>query len=260
MIFRALVGLLLGAMIAMVAHRHGAFSRRGAAAAVATAVVCTAAGWTWGYVLIAFFVTGTGLSRFRESVKRARTRSVVEKGGKRDAAQVFANGGVFAAAAAGSIVFPSSSWVVLGAGAIAASTADTWATEIGTLSSRPPRSILSREQVPPGTSGAVTAQGLAATLAGAAFIALVTFLSGWGATAACAAIAGGIGGSLVDSLLGATLQTRRWCASCETGTERAAHVCGTLTTPAGGIPWLDNDAVNAISSLGGAAIGALCLL
>lgn len=235
-------------------------SLSGIVAAVAIGVACTAAGWTWAFVLIAFFVTGTGLSRFRESVKRARISSVVEKGGQRDAAQVFANGGVFAAAAVGSILVPASAWVVLGAGAIAASTADTWATEIGTLSPRLPRSVLSGEEVPPGTSGAVTARGLAATLAGAAFIALVTFLCGWGTAAACAAIAGGIGGSILDSLLGATLQARRWCASCDTATERGVHVCGTLTTPTGGIPWLDNDAVNAISSIGGAAIGALCLL
>ena len=193
-------------------------------------------------------------------MKRARTSSVVEKGGERDAAQVLANGGVFAAAAIASIIIPSDAWPVIGSAAIAASAADTWASEIGTLSAHYPRSIVTGQPVAPGTSGGVTAAGLAASAAGAGFIALVTFLSGWGLPAVCAAIAGGIGGSLLDSILGATVQAKRWCASCDTATERAVHTCGTATTPTGGIHWLDNDAVNALSSLSGALIGSVCLL
>src|SRR5688500_4990183 len=257
---RLVAGFTLGAIIAVVAHRHRALSRSGALAAVVTAAACTAAGWTWAFLLIAFFLTGTGLSRFRESVKRARTNSVVEKGGERDAAQVLANGGVFAAAAIASIIDPSDAWQVIGSAAIAASAADTWASEIGTLSAHDPRSIITGRPVAPGTSGGVTAAGLAASVAGAGFIALVTFLSGWGLPAVCAAIAGGIAGSLFDSILGATVQTKRWCASCEIATERAIHICGTATTGIGGKDWLDNDAVNALSSMLGALIGALCLL
>jgi uncharacterized protein (TIGR00297 family) len=215
---------------------------------------CVAAGWAWGALLIAFFVASSALSRFRAAQKEARTIAVVAKGGERDAAQVLANGGPFALAALGALLHPSPLWWAAGAGALAAATADTWATEIGTLVGHPPRSILTGRVVPAGTSGGVTLVGTLASLAGAAFLALLVAAVGWGGTTALATVAGGFGGALADSLLGATVQARRWCDRCDRGTERDVHDCGFPTRAAGGVPWLGNDAVNALSGLVGASL------
>ena len=235
-------------------------TRDGAAAAAIVGIACAAAGLEWLLVLTAFFVSGTVLSRLGETRKSLKIESIAAKSGPRDARQVLANGGVFAAAAIGSIVAPSAAWTVLGAGAIAASAADTWATEIGTLSSVGPRSILTWREVPPGTSGGISVTGTIAALAGAVLVALVAGIAGWPTRAGYAAILGGLAGSTVDSLLGAGLQAKLWCNQCGMETERQVHVCGTGTTPRGGIAWLDNDGVNALSSLAGAATGALFLL
>jgi uncharacterized protein (TIGR00297 family) len=257
---RLLAGLGLAVSVALIAWSRRALSLSGAIAAVAVAAVCTAAGWSWASLLIAFFLSGTGLSKVGEREKRSRTSGVVEKGGERDAWQVLANGGVFAAAALAGVIWPSGIWQVFGAGALAASTADTWATEIGGLSRSTPKSIVSMRAVEPGTSGGVTWLGIWAALCGAMFIAAFAHVLGWSLRAVCAAIVGGFFGALVDSLVGATLQARRWCTQCERGTERAVHVCGTMTAPSGGIPWLNNDFVNALSSVAGALIGLSCLL
>ncbi len=256
---RVLGGIVVAIAIALIARNRNVLSISGAAAAVIVAAACVAAGWGWGIILIAFFLASTMLSSVGGQAKRLATRDVVDKGGARDAWQVLANGGPFAAAAIASIVWPSHLWEVLGAGAIAASTADTWSTEIGTLSSRGPRSILRWSRVPAGTSGGVTWLGICASLAGSGFIALITFLMGWHRGAVCAAIVGGFAGSLGDSVIGASVQVRRWCPRCEKPTERAVHVCGTTTDIVGGIRWIDNDVVNVLSSLAGALIGALCL-
>ncbi|MDO8502571.1 MAG: DUF92 domain-containing protein [Gemmatimonadaceae bacterium] len=257
---RVLAGVAMVTVIALAARRLDSLSGSGAVAAVVIATACMAAGRTWALLLIAFFITGVGLSATWKKAKSVRTGDVVEKGGARDAWQVLANGGVLAGAAMGSVLWPSPSWQVLGAGAIAASTADTWATEIGMLSSRPPRSLVSFATVAPGTSGGVTWLGTIAAAGGALFIALATFLLKWPLHAVCAAAIGGFAGSILDSLLGATLQATRWCEHCGRATEREVHSCGTVTLATGGIRWLDNDAVNALSSLGGAIIGMLCLL
>jgi uncharacterized protein (TIGR00297 family) len=240
--------------------RFIALSNLGALAAIVVGTACIVAGWSWAALLVAFFVSSTMLSRYREAAKRDRVSNVVEKGGNRDAWQVIANGGVFASLAVVSLFSDSALVQAAAAGALATSTADTWATEVGTLSHSMPRSLLSRKAVEPGTSGGVTAIGTIASLAGALFIALLAFFVNWPLVSVCAALVGGFSGSLIDSILGGSLQSRRWCDTCQRGTERAIHTCGTKSIHAGGIRWLNNDLVNLVSSVGGAAVGLLCVL
>jgi uncharacterized protein (TIGR00297 family) len=171
--------------------------------------------------------------------------------------QVLANGALFAGAALAMIVQPDIRWIALGAGSLAASAADTWATEVGMLYGGQPRSILTWKTVPIGTSGGVSLFGSAAGVWGAAFDALVIVLLGWELQVASDVAVGGIAGALLDSVLGATVQARRWCPSCKRETERQIHNCGALTQRRRGLPWLDNDLVNFISSAGGGLLAAL---
>jgi len=251
---RALAGLLVATAIAVAARRLHALSPSGALAAVAVGTASLAAGWGWGALLIAFFVSSTALSRFRAAAKARRIAAVVEKGGERDAVQVLANGGLFAVGALASLASPWPGWPVLALGALATAAADTWATEVGTLAAGPPRSIRSFRPVAPGTSGGVTLLGTGAALAGAAAVALLAGAFGWGAGVAAAAAAGGFAGATADSLLGATVQARRWCDRCALATERSTHDCGERTRPAGGLRRLDNDGVNVASALVGALV------
>jgi uncharacterized protein (TIGR00297 family) len=250
------VGAALAAVIALTALRFRALSSGGGIAAFVAGTVAMGAGWSWGILLIAYFVTSTALSRYGARMKALRVQGRLAKAGARDAIQVLANGGVFVAAALAWWVEPRAIWQAVGAGAIAASAADTWATELGTLSPSQPRSILTGDRVPPGTSGGVTVQGYAAALAGVAFVAVVAATVGWPPTASVAALAGGLVGSTADSLLGASVQARFWCDGCGTMTETRRHECGSRTSLRQGWGWMDNDAVNACATACGAACGA----
>jgi uncharacterized protein (TIGR00297 family) len=218
--------------------------------------VTVAAGWSWGILLLLFFVTSSILSRFGHARKIALTRDVVEKDGERDMWQVLANGGVYFIAAIGALLFPSTIPYSLGAGALAAATADTWATEIGTYAGGVPASIISWRRVPPGTSGGISLFGSLAGIAGALFIAVSVTLAKWPVPFA-AALLGGIAGALSDSILGGTIQVRRHCAACNRSTERQVHDCGTKTIHSGGIEWIDNDVVNFFSTTFGALVALL---
>ena len=254
------MGAPIAAVIVLVARNRRSLSRSGAVAAFLLGVFCSAAGWAWAALLIGFFISGSLLSRYKSAQKSSKIEGVVAKGGERDAWQVLANGGLFSAMAVANLVHPSPIWLCAGAGAIGASSADTWATEIGVLSKSTPRSIITGLPAVPGESGGVTWLGTFASVLGAAAMAVIVFFSGWGWIVAVAAIVGGVAGSAFDSILGATLQQRRWCDRCNIMTERTIHGCGTTTQVAGGLPWLDNDAVNAISSAFGAFLGTLCLI
>jgi uncharacterized protein (TIGR00297 family) len=242
--------------ISLLARRGRSLDAGGAALATVTGTLALLAGWRWGVLLVVYFASASALSRFGAARKEARTSSVIAKGGPRDAWQVLANGGVFAIAAALVLALPQyeQRWLALGIGALAASASDTWATEIGTLYGGAPRSILGWSPVPVGMSGGVTVVGLLAATAGAAFIALTTLALGWPVRVGAASVIGGIAGSTLDSLLGATLQQRRWCDRCNRATERVVHDCGTPTRPIGGLAALNNDSVNLLCGLAGGLI------
>ena len=253
---RLAVGLVAAAGVAAAARRWRALSSSGGVAATVVGTLAVGAGWGWGVLLVAFFAGGTALSRLGATRKALRTQGVVTKGGERDAWQVLANGGAFATAAIAQMAAPHPLWLAAGAGALAAALADTWATEIGTLSAGEPLSILSWRPVPVGTSGGVTAAGSLAALGGALFLGVVALAVGAAPLVAGAAVLAGVVGATTDSLLGATVQARRWCARCAMGTERIVHPCGQRSQPAGGVAWIDNDVVNLLATVTGALVAA----
>jgi uncharacterized protein (TIGR00297 family) len=259
-LLRTALGALVAAIIALAARRLGALSSSGAAAAVVVGTACVAAGWRWGALLIAFFVVSSALSRVGREVKRRRLAGIIEKEGARDATQVLANGGVYTLTALAAAATGSGPWSAAALGVLATSTADTWGTEVGTLAGGTPRSVLSGRRIQPGMSGGITLRGSLATAAGAAFIAGVAWMLGWGGGEAAAAAGGGIVGAFADSILGASIQERRWCDVCSAPTERLVHPCGTPTRPIGGLQGFRNDAVNLSSGLIGGLVSALLIL
>ena len=256
-ITRGVAGACLAISIALLAWRGRTLDATGAVAAAVVGTVAILAGWDWGALLLVFFVAGSALSRIGGDAKTARIASIVDKGSRRDMWQVLANGGAFLVAATAWIASPSLMVRAAGAGALAAAAADTFATEIGTLSRQPPRMVLGGHRVAPGTSGAVTTLGSVAAFVGAALIAVVAWMLGWSETTAWAAFVGGVGGATIDTMLGATLQSRRYCPRCDARTERRRHRCGERTLAAGGLQWCDNDAVNALATAAGGLLAAL---
>ncbi len=254
-------GFLLSLAIGALGYKRGALNRSGVWGAILTGTLIFGfGGWEWGALLIIFFVSSSALSFYRAGEKDGLAEKFA-KGHRRDMGQALANGGLAALLALLSQLSPRPFWFAACAGAMAAVNADTWATELGVLNSRPPRLITTGRQVEVGTSGGVTWLGIGASLAGALLVGLTGGLGllglhrGWAAASALllAATTGGLAGSLVDSLLGATIQAIYWCETCHKETESSLHRCGTQTRLLRGYRWLGNDLVNFIAS----AIGAL---
>lgn len=245
------LGAIFAAVVAALAYRARALSAGGAAAAFAVgAIVFGSGGWPAAAVLFAFFIPSSLLSR----IGGARKRAIDKRSAARSGWQVLANGGV-AALCALAAAHGGASAAAAFAGAFAAASADTWGTEIGTLSPAPPVSILSLRRVEPGRSGGVTMLGLGATLGGALFVAVVAAVVGIAPLWSVAA--GGIAGALLDSVLGASLQALRWCPACRCECEMRRHQCGTATVLRRGASWLENDGVNFAATLCGAIVASI---
>ena len=272
MIVKLLIGLLAGVGIAALAFRARSLDLSGAiAAGVLGTVVFGLGGVAWALVLLAFFVTASGLSVIFKG-RKSQIADDFAKGSRRDAGQVAANGAVSGALALGYFVIAwinpqhpilPALWVGFAA-SLAAANADTWATELGVLNPHQPISLRNFRRVPGGTSGAISLVGTLAALAGAmvvAGVATLTGLAGW-------APEGGLSlwgqfavislacllGAMVDSALGAWVQAMYRCPNCQKDTERhPLHSCGTETILTRGIKWLQNDWVNAACTLSAAA-------
>lgn len=264
---RWVVGLLLSAAIGGLGYRSDSLAPSGVMGAILVGtIIFGAGGWVWGVLLIVFFASSSLLSRYR-AAEKSELYEKFAKLDRRDLGQALANGGWGALLALFFLFRPSPSIFAAFVGAMAAVNADTWATELGVLSRHPPRRITTGEPVPPGTSGAISVPGTAAALAGALLIGLAAealqvsggMLSGdgvarWMVWLPLAAGLGGLSGAFFDSLLGASVQRVYWCDRCHKETERAVHTCGTNSRPLRGWPWLDNGAVNFLSSVLGSGM------
>lgn len=260
------MALALSAAMALLAWRAGSLRIDGAIMAGGIGTLSLCVSWSWGAYLIVWFVLASALSRIGCARKAARIRAVVVKGDQRDARQVLANGGVFGLGALTALILGidgaqhTSVVAIAAAASLAASGADTWSTEIGTLLGGAPWSLRTWRRVPPGTSGAITIAGSIAGLVGAAVLAVVAASMGMLAAPLVPAVAvGGAVGAMCDTLLGACAQERRRCSACAVETEQHTHLCGTTTLHVGGIRRLDNDLVNLLCSLTG-ALAALAIV
>lgn len=245
--------------------------------------------------LIVFYLTSSKLTRWRSELK-ARLEAGHMAGGQRGAAQVLANsalGGCLAVATAwlradGGPGSPAAAQLTAWAfvAFYACCCADTWSSELGIASGCPPRLITTGSVVPPGTNGGVSSLGTAAAAAGgllmgACYVAAAglsaalaagagnnSAASGPGAcqTGAAAdwrlvplAVAAGVGGSLLDSLLGATLQfsgVDERSGKVVSGMPAAGTPAAAAVRHISGRDVLSNTGVNVAASLATAALAA----
>lgn len=252
-------GVALGGGVALLSLRLRLLTVSGAVAtALLAAVIFGSGGWAWTLPIFLFFLLSSFLSKWRRRAKQ-RFDTVFEKGGTRDAGQVAANGALAGALAVAGVIFGMAEFYHLYLVAIAVVTADTWGTELGILSRRTPRHVLTWKHVPAGSSGGVTMLG---SLGGALGACVVTAsalpFEPLPALTFSGIVVAGVAGSIFDSALGATLQAQYRCAQCGQNTEKTLH-CDTATRQLSGWRWMNNDAVNLLSTALAVAMAAVLL-
>ncbi|NLP18162.1 MAG: DUF92 domain-containing protein [Firmicutes bacterium] len=260
-----LCGLGASSLVAWLGYQKASLSKSGFWGAVLVGTLIMGFGGAlWFILLMVFFISGSALSHFQKEQK-GEVAANFAKTGKRDFGQALANGGLGSLLAVLShIIIPLEVAFGLFLGVMATVNADTWATEIGVLSKSNPRSLLSWDEVPPGTSGGVSLLGTGAAAMGALLVGLVAqvglFLSGETTQLIgrplVAALLGGVAGCFCDSILGATCQVMFQCPLCGAETENREH-CGQKTLYYRGFKWLDNDIVNLLASAAGGTVAVL---
>jgi uncharacterized protein (TIGR00297 family) len=205
---RLLPAVLVNAGFAAVAFAEGAVTWSGVFAGAAIGVaIYLGAGWEGWVMLLATFASAVIASKVGWQ-RKASLGIAEEREGRRGAGNALANCLVAAIAAVLAVTTPYQglAWLAL-VTALTAGAADTVASEIGKAWGRHTVLIVGWRPVPPGTSGAVSAEGLIANILAAVGLAAVGAAVGLIAAAAIPmVVVGALAGSFVESALGATLE------------------------------------------------------
>ena len=221
-------------------------------------------GVQWFVIVAVFFILGVVFTLYKYGYKR-KLGGAQGKGGARNWPHILANGGVGSLIALWNLLSPSAALGALFLGAISTSAADTAATELGLLSRSKPRLITHPSRVvQPGTSGGVSPLGFlgsafASLVIGALSVPLGILSDLYVIVPLC--LFGGVFGAVADSLIGASIQRKGYCVICLKPTEALKH-CGEKTIATNGSPLVENNIVNALSTLigAGASLGLYLVL
>ncbi len=195
------LSLVVLALFALAGWRSRSLTISGAVAGLFLAVLIAFVSGLPGLLLVFLFaLLGSGASRLPGGAQHE----------SRSAAHALANLGVPALCACGAL-FTSldTPWRPMIAAALAFALSDTLATECGTRYGGTPRSVLTGKRMAAGSNGGVTWAGSLAGIAGALLIALAARGTGVIPKESMTIVAAaGIAGNLVDSILGATIESR----------------------------------------------------
>jgi len=175
----------------------------------------------WFLVMLMFFIVGSVCTRYRFEFKE---KLGVEQthGGARGYRNVFANGGVSAAAALLYGVTGNPLFAAMFVGSVATAAADTVASEIG-VTGGSPYMITTFRRVAPGTNGGITLTGEMTALAASLIISMTAFALGViDLQVAVICTVAGLVGTNIDSLVGAVVENRGYLGNAGT------NVLGTL--------------------------------
>jgi len=250
------IGIMLSLAIVYPAYKKDSLTLSGAVTAVILGSIIYVFGSIYHFIiLISFFISSSVLTKFKEKSKEAYN-SINQKTGKRDYSQVLANGIMGSIFVIFEYLYKSPEFFLAFCVSYAVSTADTWASEIGVLSKRNPVKIITFKPVPKGISGGISSLGLFASLLGACFISVLTFGFSFiiykdldmSLYFMFICILLGFLGSIIDSMLGATLQAQYMDNQTNTLTEKKITQNGEAQLVKG-IKIIDNNMVNFLSNL-----------
>lgn len=213
---RALILVLLCFLVGYVIYRKGVLNLPGTLLAVLMAIVISfGADVSWLFLLLFFLILGFLSTRYGYEQK-GKLRLAEKRFGMRSWENVLANGLVPTSFALLWYLGPGldlqDGWMKLCyIASVATVTGDTLSSEIGVLSKGKTVLITTLKDVPKGTDGGVSILGELAGAGGALLIGISAYLLGIALLkpALVAALAGGIIGFHVDSLLGALLERRK---------------------------------------------------
>lgn len=239
----------LSLAMAVVSYRLRFLTMNGAAALIVLALLLFGlGGLKWTIPILFFFISASSISKLKRGSNVSDGGTMMEKSKARNYLQVVANGGIGAALVTLNLITQSELWYFAFVIIVAVACADTWATEIGTRFGKRTISIITLQKIETGLSGGVSTFGTLAAFGGSLCIGLISYYYIDDLKIIFVIILFGFLGSVIDSLLGATVQAKYRCNNCNSILENNEH-CNENSDLIKGFRRINNDSVNFLSGL-----------
>ena len=222
-----LLAFVINAVLIALAQRLPLLTRAGwVHAGILGTLLWGSLGWRGWLAVVLYLAMGSTVTRL--GIRRKQQQGLAEgRGGRRGPENVWGSAATGAVLALLTTVpgAPAPLLMLGFAASFAAKLADTCGSEIGKRWGRHTVLITTLRPVPPGSEGAISLEGSLASLGGSAVMAAALLVLGLLPTAAAALLVAAVGlvATLIESLIGATLQGR--------------------------LAWLSNELVNGLQTL-----------
>lgn len=246
------LGVLLAFIISYLSYKVKFLTISGSAAAfIIGSIVFGLGGIAWSVPILSFFLSSSLLTIMNVH-KNLEVSGYFSKNKQRNFYQVLANGLVPTLIILLNLIFDESFFIYLYISSVAAVCADTWGTEIGTWNKTATYNILTMERANQGESGGISVIGTIGSFCGALFVAVSSLIYiGLKFDYLLFAIISGVAGSLVDSILGVSVQVQYLCPKCGKIVDQTNH-CNIEINYKRGIKIINNDVVNLLAGTSGA--------
>jgi uncharacterized protein (TIGR00297 family) len=191
----------------VILYKKGVLTRKGSIGAHVLGIylfgIC---GWIWGVLVAFFFISSVALTRINNLSKRKGYHF-----GQRNIWQVMANILIAVVVSILYLISDQKVFIMFFISAVAAVTADTWASEAGPLFQRKCFSLSNMQTAPAGVSGGISMAGSMAAFVGSLSVSCIgwtLFFSGFDTKRVLILALSGLLASFVDSVLGAFLEPR----------------------------------------------------
>jgi len=224
---RIVVSIVFSFILAFRGYKKKSLDLSGAISGFLVGLLTTLAGYRYCLVLATFFLSSSALTKYQHN-KKSKIEEDFKEGGQRNWVQVFANGATGTVCCVLQLLYfgmddtylsKDNYWATFLKLCFlvhyAVCNGDTWASELGVLSQGKPILVTTLQTVPTGTNGGISLLGTGASIAGGLLIGFTFWICGIifaipnhvpQYSLIFVGLLSGLLGSLVDSLMGATLQ------------------------------------------------------
>lgn len=255
-----ILSITLSLLLTILAYIKKALTTNALLCAFIFACLITYFGGFISYLILVLVFLGTLIGSKIGAAKRIQiNHDIIKKPHKKDTYQILANVGLGTLFI---IIYGFTNnfiYLIIYASIMAESLSDSLASDIGVLSKKPPINILTFKKSIKGLSGNISLLGICSSLIGSLIISSIFYIFYHQFSSFLAILLSGFLGTIVDSVLGSTIQVKYKCQKCLQITEREEH-CQIKTKYYKGFKFINNDCVNFLSNVSTSIISYIIII